>query len=159
MDSLYRLNKGDVVYSDLGQHPRSSIQSGVRPCVIVSCNADNHIEGNPIVNVCPCSAKHEKKKRKSHILITGKVDHALKDKFPDSEICGRFIIHPGETDWQTHISGKEVAVVNQDEHLYKYYNFDKLKEIVQKKTPDVHKKKLDKVLFCLKELSHESIDI
>lgn len=70
MDSLYRLNKGDVVYADLGQHPRSSIQSGVRPCVIVSCNADNHIEGNPIVNVCPCSAKHEKKKRKSHILIT-----------------------------------------------------------------------------------------
>lgn len=69
MDSLYRLNKGDVVYADLGQHPRSSIQSGVRPCVIVSCNADNHIEGNPIVNVCPCSAKHEKK-RKSHILIT-----------------------------------------------------------------------------------------
>lgn len=38
--------------------------------MIVSCNADNHIEGNPIVNVCPCSAKHEKKKRKSHILIT-----------------------------------------------------------------------------------------
>lgn len=70
MDSLYRLNKGDVVYADLGQHPRSSIQSGVRPCVIVSCNADNHIEGNPIVNVCPCSAKHERKKRKSHILIT-----------------------------------------------------------------------------------------
>ena len=70
MDSLYRLNKGDVVYADLGQHPRSSIQSGGRPCVIVSCNADNHIEGNPIVNVCPCSAKHEKKKRKSHILIT-----------------------------------------------------------------------------------------
>lgn len=102
---------------------------------------------------------YEKKKRKSHILITGKVDDALKDKFPDSEICGRFIIHPGETDWQTHISGKEVAVVNQDEHLYKYYNFDKLKEIVQKKTPDVHKKNLDKVLFCLKELSHESIDI
>ena len=70
MDSLYRLNKGDVVYADLGQHPRSSIQSGVRPCVIVSCNADNHIEGNPIVNVCPCSAKHKKKKRKRHILIT-----------------------------------------------------------------------------------------
>lgn len=74
-------------------------------------------------------------------IVNGKVDDALKDKFPDSEICGRFIIHPGETDWQTHISGKEVAVVNQDEHLYKYYNFDKLKEIVQKKTPDVHVKK------------------
>lgn len=149
MDSLYRLNKGDVVYADLGQHPRSSIQSGVRPCVIVSCHADNHIEGNPIVNVCPkkqfylFECKHRYKvnvHNENWSIVNGKVDDALKDKFPDSEICGRFIIHPGETDWQTHISGKEVAVVNQDEHLYKYYNFDKLKEIVQKKTPDVHKK-------------------
>jgi mRNA interferase MazF len=65
-----KLNKGDIVYADLGQHPRSSVQSGIRPCVIISCNVDNHIEGNPIVNVCPCTTKFEKKKRKSHILIT-----------------------------------------------------------------------------------------
>lgn len=70
MEIVYRLNKGDIVYADLGQHPRSSVQSGVRPCVVVSCNADNHIVGNPIVNVCPCTTKFEKKKRKSHILIT-----------------------------------------------------------------------------------------
>lgn len=70
MDGLSKLNKGDIVYADLGQHPRSSVQSGVRPCVIISCNMDNHIAGNPIVNVCPCTTKFEKKKRKSHILIT-----------------------------------------------------------------------------------------
>ena len=70
MDGLSKLNKGDIVYADLGQHPRSSVQSGVRPCVIISCNTDNHIAGNPIVNVCPCTTKFEKKKRKSHILIT-----------------------------------------------------------------------------------------
>lgn len=70
MEIVYRLNKGDIVYADLGQHPRSSVQSGIRPCVVVSCNADNHIAGNPIVNVCPCTTKFEKKKRKSHILIT-----------------------------------------------------------------------------------------
>ena len=66
-------------------------------------------------------------------IVNGKVDDALKTNFPDSEICGRFIIHPGENEWQTHVSGKEVAVVNQDEHLYKYYNFDKLKDCLQKK--------------------------
>lgn len=61
-------------------------------------------------------------------IVNGKVDEALKDKFPDCEICGRFIVHPGEPDWQTHISGKEVAIVNQDDQLYKYYNFDRLRE-------------------------------
>lgn len=70
MEGLLRLNKGDIVYANLGQHPRSSVQSGVRPCVIISCSTDNHIVGNPIVNVCPCTTKFEKKKRKSHILIT-----------------------------------------------------------------------------------------
>lgn len=61
-------------------------------------------------------------------ILNGRVDNALKEKFPDSEICGRFIIHPGEADWQKHISGKEIAVVNQDEKLYQYYLFDRLQE-------------------------------
>lgn len=64
-------------------------------------------------------------------IVNGKVDEALKERFPDSEIFGRFIIHPGENDWQTHISGKEVAVVNQDDYLYKYYNFNELKNSFQ----------------------------
>ena len=64
-------------------------------------------------------------------IVNGKVDEALKDKFPDSEICGRFIIHPGENDWQTHSSGKEVAIVNQNEQLYQYYNFDKLRDTLK----------------------------
>lgn len=62
-------------------------------------------------------------------IVNGKVDEALKDKFPDSEICGRFIVHPGESDWQTHSSGREVAIVNQDDQLYKYYNFDELRTV------------------------------
>lgn len=48
--------------------------------------------------------------------------------FPDSEICARFIIHPGEAAWQQHKSGREVAVVNQDKNLYEYYKFDALKD-------------------------------
>ena len=60
-------------------------------------------------------------------IVNGKVDEALKERFPDSEICGRFIIHLGKNDWQVHKYGKGVAIVNQDDNLYKYYNFDKLK--------------------------------
>lgn len=63
-------------------------------------------------------------------IVNGRVDDALKDKFPDSEICGRFIIHPGVSEWQEHTSGREVAVVNQDDKLYRYYNFDGLREIL-----------------------------
>lgn len=59
-------------------------------------------------------------------IVNGKVDEALKAAFPDSEICGRFIIHPGENDCQVHCSGRKVAVVNQNKELYQYYNFDKL---------------------------------
>lgn len=74
-------------------------------------------------------------------IVNGKVDEALKDKFPDSEICGRFIVHPGESDWQTHSSGREVAIVNQDDQLYKYYNFDELRTVHQINQTDVFAKR------------------
>lgn len=66
-------------------------------------------------------------------IVNGRVDKVLKDKFPDCEICGRFIVHPGEADWQMHSSGREVAIVNQDDQLYQYYNFEKLRETCQMK--------------------------
>lgn len=70
-------------------------------------------------------------------IVNGKVDEALKEKFPDCEICGRFIVHPGEAGWQTHNSGKEVAIVNQDDQLYKYYKFDELRDLYQANQSDV----------------------
>lgn len=77
-------------------------------------------------------------------IVNGKVDEALKDKFPDSEICGRFIIHPGDNDWQMHKYGKEVAIVNQDDNLYKYYNFDKLKNCLLNVNNPAHTKPMKK---------------
>ena len=59
-------------------------------------------------------------------MVNGKVDDALREAFPDSEICGRFIIHPGENDYQVHCSGRKVAIINQNKELYQYYNFDEL---------------------------------
>lgn len=69
MDKIFKLNKGDIIYVDLGHHSDSSVQSGKRPCVVVSCDTDNNINGNPIVNVCPCATKYEKKKRRTHVLL------------------------------------------------------------------------------------------
>jgi predicted AAA+ superfamily ATPase len=54
-------------------------------------------------------------------ILNGRVDEVLKSNFPDSEICGRFIIHPGDRGIQKHISGREVVVVNQNDELYGYY--------------------------------------
>lgn len=69
MNNIFKLNRGDIVYVELGQHPGSSIQSGRRPCVVVSCSMDNNIKGNPIINVCPCTTKYEKKRLKTHVLL------------------------------------------------------------------------------------------
>ena len=35
---MRQIMRGDVIYVDLGQHPNSSIQSGIRPCVVISNN-------------------------------------------------------------------------------------------------------------------------
>ena len=52
MKDFYR---GDVIYVDLGQHPKSSVQSGIRPCIVVSNDKNNHYAN--VLSVCPCSCK------------------------------------------------------------------------------------------------------
>ena len=47
--------RGDVVYADFGCNP-NGVEGGIRPGVIVSCNASNHA-GAPMVTVCPLSTK------------------------------------------------------------------------------------------------------
>ena len=51
--------RGDVIYADLGQHVNSTIQSGVRPCIVVSNNTRNKYSDR--INVCPCTSKDRKK--------------------------------------------------------------------------------------------------
>lgn len=52
---MREIRRGDVVYIDLGQHIRSSVQSGVRPCIVVSNNMGNKYSS--VVTVCPFTAK------------------------------------------------------------------------------------------------------
>ena len=49
---MKQIIRGDVIYIDLGQYPKSSVQSGVRPCVVVSNNANNKYA--KVLCVCPC---------------------------------------------------------------------------------------------------------
>lgn len=41
-------------------------------------------------------------------LVNGKVDHALLEEWPDAEIIGRYVVHPGECSCQQHDSGEEI---------------------------------------------------
>ena len=45
----------DVVYADFGKNPHG-IQGGIRPGIIISCDASNH-DGAPQVSVVPLSSK------------------------------------------------------------------------------------------------------
>ncbi len=53
--SYGKYKRGDVVYVDFGHKP-PGVEGGLRPCVIVSCDASNH-DGAPMVTVCPLSSK------------------------------------------------------------------------------------------------------
>ena len=44
-----KYNKFDVVYADFGKNPHG-IQGGIRPGIIISCDASNH-DGAPQVSV------------------------------------------------------------------------------------------------------------
>ena len=50
-----KYNKIDVVYADFGHNPHG-VESGVRPGIIISCDASNHARA-PQVSVVPLSSK------------------------------------------------------------------------------------------------------
>lgn len=59
------LKRGDIVYVDLGQHPDSSVQSGFRPCIVVSNDMNNKYAKT--INVIPFSSKM--KKNPVHVVV------------------------------------------------------------------------------------------
>ncbi len=64
---MKQIVRGDVIYVDLGQHPKSSVQSGMRPCVVVSNNRNNQYA--KVLSVCPCTARISKKHVPTHVRI------------------------------------------------------------------------------------------
>lgn len=50
-----RYRKFDVVYADFGRNP-NGVEGGIRPGIVVSCDASNH-DGAPQISVVPLSSK------------------------------------------------------------------------------------------------------
>lgn len=54
-----RIVRGDIVIVDFGHHEETSLQSGIRPAVVVSNNKANY--HSPIITVVPLSSRISKK--------------------------------------------------------------------------------------------------
>ncbi len=61
---MMKLLRGDIIYVDLGQHPKSSVQSGVRPCLVL-----NSYYASTVANVCPFTGKLDKKPMPTHVKV------------------------------------------------------------------------------------------
>ena len=64
---MKQIERGDIVYVDLGQHSNSSIQSGFRPCVVVG-----GYPTSPVVNICPLTSRLSKKNIPVHVTLEKK---------------------------------------------------------------------------------------
>lgn len=64
------LIRGDIVYVKLAEHIDKSVQSGIRPCIVVSNNISNR--NSKILNVCPLTAKIKKSNIPVHVHIINK---------------------------------------------------------------------------------------
>ena len=64
-----RIRRGNIVMADLGQH-ETSIQSGIRPCVVVSNDMANR--HSSIITVVPLTSKVRKKLYlPTHVFLNG----------------------------------------------------------------------------------------
>lgn len=69
------LARGMVYYVDLGNETDSNIQSGLRPCVIISNNKNNRF--NNLVGVVPFTSKLKRLDLPTHVLIKSGLDAGL----------------------------------------------------------------------------------
>lgn len=53
-----KIRRGNILWIDLGEHPGTHLQSGCRPCVVVSTDKANR--SAKIYTVIPGTTKHEK---------------------------------------------------------------------------------------------------
>lgn len=58
MVGVDKIRRGNILWIDLGEHPGTHLQSGRRPCVVVSTDKANR--SAKIYTVIPGTTKHEK---------------------------------------------------------------------------------------------------
>lgn len=64
-----KIKRGDIIIVDLGQH-ETSVQSGIRPCVVISNNMANRY--SPVITVVPLTSKiHKKEYLPTHVFLNG----------------------------------------------------------------------------------------
>ena len=64
-----KIKRGDIIIADLGQH-ETSVQSGIRPCVVMSNNMAN--KHSPVITVVPLTSKIRKKQYlPTHVFLNG----------------------------------------------------------------------------------------
>ena len=61
---MKKIDNGDLVYVDLGQHSRSCVQSGVRPCLVIGS-----YYASDALNVLPLTKHITKKYNPMHIRL------------------------------------------------------------------------------------------
>lgn len=61
---MKQLLKGDIIYIDLGNKGRTSVQSGLRPCIVIGIYPTS-----PVATVAPLTSKMEKAKIPVHVEI------------------------------------------------------------------------------------------
>lgn len=59
--------RGDIIYVDLGQHPKSSVQSGLRTFLVASDDRNNQFSF--VLNVCSFISKQDKKFISVHVQV------------------------------------------------------------------------------------------
>lgn len=65
VDKVMEIFRGDVIYAVLNGVPKSSVQNGERPCIVLSNNKSNHY--STILNVYPLT--HKLKHNPVHVIV------------------------------------------------------------------------------------------
>lgn len=80
MKNTQPIHRGAVFYVDLGQADGTSIQAGVRPCILTSSNINNFF--SPNVNIVCLTSSRTKSKLPVHIFLS-----AEESGLPKDSIC------------------------------------------------------------------------
>lgn len=78
---------GDIFFADLGEEDGTSIQKGIRPVIVVSCNECN--ETSDIIQVVACTGSETKSPLPTHIQLIPQKHNGLSKK--SIAICEQII--------------------------------------------------------------------